>query len=91
MNYREICLRRPLKGLSKCGLCNQGGLLIQCHLTGNSIPWSWLQWPSKTGGHLIRVLALTGFTVAWHSKVLAIALEHSAHVSEIACSIGILK
>ena len=40
-----------------------GGLLIQGHLTENSIPWSWLQWSSRTGGRLIRVVALTGFTV----------------------------
>ena len=38
-----------------------GGFLIQGHLTGNSTPWSWLQWSSGTGGRLIRVVALTGF------------------------------
>ena len=41
-----------------------GGLLIQGHLTGNSIPWSWFQWSSRTGGHLVRVIGLTGFTVS---------------------------
>ena len=46
-----------------------GGLLIQGHLTGNSIPWSWLQWSSETGGRLIRVVALTGFTVCVHVHV----------------------
>ena len=40
-----------------------GGLLIQGQLTGNSIPWSWLQWSSRTGGRLIRAAALTAFTV----------------------------
>ena len=40
-----------------------GGLLIQGHLIGNSIPWCWFQWSSRTGGRLIRVVALTGFTV----------------------------
>ena len=39
------------------------GLFIQGHLTGNSIPWSWFQWSFRTGGSLIRVVAVTGFTV----------------------------
>ena len=43
-----------------------GGLLIQGDLTGNSIPWSWFQWSSRTGGRLIRVVSLTGFTVQAH-------------------------
>ena len=40
-----------------------GGLLIQGYLTGNSIPWSCFQWSSRKGCRLIRVVALTGFTV----------------------------
>ena len=55
--YSETCLRRPLKGPSKRGLLTQG------HLAGNSIPWCWLQWSSRTGGRLIRVVALPDFTV----------------------------
>ena len=40
-----------------------GGRLVQGHSTGNSIPWSWFHWSSRTGGRLIRVVSLTGFTV----------------------------
>ena len=36
---------------------------IQGQLTVSSTPWSWLQWFSRAGGRLIRVVALTGFTV----------------------------
>ena len=46
-----------------------GGLLIQGHLTGNSIPWSWFQWSSRTDGRLIRVVALTGFTVLRRTRL----------------------
>ena len=40
-----------------------GGRRIQGHLTGNDIPWSWLQWSSGTGGRLIPVVTLTGLLV----------------------------
>ena len=60
--YSETCLRRPLKGHSKWSLL-PGGRLAQGYLTRNRVPWSWLQWPSRTGGRLTRVVALTGFTV----------------------------
>ena len=65
--YIEHCLRQPLKGPPK------RGLLIQGHLTGNSSPWSWLQWPSLTGGRLIRLYCMHGcwlyFRHAMYSSV----------------------
>ena len=61
--YSESCLRRPTaQGTFNMWSLLPGGLRILGHLTGNSIPWSWLQWSSGTGGRLIRVLALTGYT-----------------------------
>ena len=59
-NLRKTTARRTLKtwSLSPGGLIN-----IQGHLTGNSIPWSWFQWSSRTGGRRIRVRVLTGSTV----------------------------
>ena len=49
-----------------------GGLLIQGQLTGNKIPLSpGCSGPpgSRTGGHLFRVVALTGFTALVASEV----------------------
>ena len=54
------------QGTLKTWCLLSGGLLIQGHLTGNSVPWSWLQWSSGTGavaaypsGHLDRFYCTT--------------------------------
>ena len=55
-------LSRP-STMHDCGPCMQGGRIIQGHLTSSNIPGSQLQWSCGTGHRLIRVVALTGFTL----------------------------
>ena len=46
-----------------------GGLLIQGHLTGNSIPGYWFQWSSRTGGRLDRFHCIYSWLQPWMKKI----------------------
>ena len=56
---------------------------IQCHFIGNSIPWSWLQWSSGTGGRLIRVVALTGFIVYVYDCTVSFTIHVHVQVPQL--------
>ena len=73
-HYSETCLRRPLEGPSKCGLCYQVVSLSRVillerasldsgsrGLVGQVVALS--EWSPYPSGRLIRVIALTAFTV----------------------------
>ena len=61
--YSQTCLRRPLKGPSKRGLSYQVVSLSRFIRPEIASSWSLFQMSSRTGDRLIRVVALTAFTL----------------------------
>ena len=93
----ETHCKTTAQGTFKIWSLLPGVLLIQGHLTGKSIPWSSLQWSSGTGGRLIRVVAMTGFSVPSQKDsdhtpfTMATALSEQNWVRESSAKQGVVK